>query len=143
MASLVLILTNPYSYETALNRALAAAREGQIQLKVVFAIDPNAVDELMRDLGENGWLGIGSRRSLQASMLEGYRALAADILQEVEQLCGDREIVVETEVKEAPLSVYLQSLVQQGSERIWVSASKDLSPLVEKIPRPVEWILED
>ncbi|MBK4731759.1 hypothetical protein JJD41_18075 [Oxynema sp. CENA135] len=139
----MLILTNPYSYETALNRALASAREGRLQLKVVFAIDPNAVDELMRDLGENGWLGIGSRRSLQASMLEGYRALAADILQEVEQLCVDRAIAVNTEVKEAPLSVYLQSLVQQGSDCIWVSASKDLSPLVEKIPRPVEWILED
>lgn len=143
MAPLLLILTNPYAYKTALNQALTQAQSPNSPLKVVFAIDPDSLDDLMRDLGESGWLGIGSRRSLQASMLEGYRVLARDILDEVNRRSAEVGTKVETEVKEAPLQSYIRSVRKQGFDNIIVSGSQSLTPFIEKMDPPVEWIPED
>jgi hypothetical protein len=140
---LLLILTNPYAYETAVDKALAQAQQTHSPLKVVFAIDPEDLDTLMRDLGESGWLGIGSRRSLQESMLGGYRALAADILESVESQCAEAGIPVETQVEEVRLQPYLQSWIDRGVEKIMVNGSHSLTPIMEKMSPSVEWIPEE
>ncbi len=143
MAEILLVLTNPYGYEKALNLAFDQAEPGHTPLTVTFAIDPEAIDDLMRDLGENGWLGIGSRRSLQISMLEGYRALATDILEEVSRRAAAIAIPVKTEVNEDGIRNYLRGLSSPGPQKILVSGSHALAPLIQTLECAVEWIPED
>lgn len=59
-----LILTNPYAYKHALNRALETAQHLEASLNVVFVIDPNAVSEMVNELRQDGWLITGSLQSL-------------------------------------------------------------------------------
>ncbi len=148
---MLLILTNPYAYEKALNLAIERAVQTSDECKVVFVIDPDALDNLVRELGEKGWLGLGSQRTLHDSMLEGYRALAADILEEVRRLCAAAHISVVTEVKEAPLPAYLRIITERDNQPILVSGSKDLAETMlagnltvfEDVRGLVEWIQED
>lgn len=143
MKEILLILTNPYGYEKALQLAFEEAEQTHSFLSVTFAIDPEAIDELMRDLGENGWLGIGSRRTLQISMMEGYRALATDILEEVTRRAVSLGMAVKTEVNEEGIRNYLSGLATPGPEKIFVSGSSALGPLIQTLDSPVEWIPED
>lgn len=142
MAGVLLVLTNPYAYHKALNWAIEQARESNAGLKAVFAIDSDAVAAMVRELGEKGWLGQGPRRSLQASMLEGYRALAADILEDVLSLCAAAGVSVETEVKEAPLIHYLETLLKQETRTVCVSGSQSIAPAIAPLTG-VKWIQED
>lgn len=143
MVRILLVLTNPYGYEKAISWALHEVQKTNNPLQVTFAIDPNAIEDLMRELGENGWLGIGSRRSLQEAMLEGYRALATDILEEVERRCSELGIPVTTRVEECAIETYLDSVFHEEPTKIIVSGSHALTPLIEKVRAPVEWIPED
>ncbi len=143
MAEILLVLTNPYGYEKALNLAFEEAKQTHSLLSVTFIIDPEALDDLMRDLGEHGWLGIGSRRTLQISMMEGYRALAADILEEVSRRALSMEMVVKTEVKEEGMRSYLSGFSTPGPEKIFVTGSQALAPLIQTLDCPLEWIPED
>ncbi|MCT7981424.1 hypothetical protein [Laspinema olomoucense] len=143
MAEILLVLTNPYGYEKALHLAFEEAEQTHSLLSVTFAIDPEALDDLMRDLGENGWLGIGSRRTLQISMMEGYRALAADILEEVSRLGASRGMAVKTAVNEEGIRSYLSGLSTPGPEKIFVTGSHALGPLIQTLEGPLEWIPED
>ncbi|MCT7983940.1 hypothetical protein NG796_11590 [Laspinema sp. A4] len=143
MAEILLVLTNPYGYEKGLNLAFEEAEQTQSLLTVTFAIDPEAIDDLMRDLGENGWLGIGSRRTLQISMMEGYRALADDILEEVSHRAVARGMAVKTEVNEQGIRSYLSGLSTPGPEKIFVTGSHALTPLIQTLDGPLEWIPED
>jgi len=147
----LLILTNPYAYEKALNLAIERAAQKPDELKVVFVIDPDALDNLVRELGEKGWLGLGSQRTLHDSMLEGYRALAADILEDVRRLCAAAHISVVTEVKEAPLVAYIRIIIERDNQPILVSGSQYLATTMltrhltgfEDVRALVEWIQED
>ncbi|WP_254566228.1 hypothetical protein [Oscillatoria sp. HE19RPO] len=143
MAEILLVLTNPYGYEKALNLAFEEAKQADSLFRVTFIIDPEALDDLMRDLGENGWLGIGSRRSLQNSMMEGYRALATDILEQVTLRAVSMGIAVKTEVNEEGIRSYLSGLATPGPEKIFVSGSHALGPLIQTLDCPLEWIPED
>ena len=143
MAEILLVLTNPYGYEKALHLAFEEAKQANCLLTVTFAIDPEAIDDLMRDLGENGWLGIGSRRTLQISMMEGYRALAADILEEVIRRAVSMGMAVKTEVNEEGIRSYLSGLATPGPEKIFISGSHALGPLIQTLDCPLEWIPED
>ncbi|MBO0348528.1 hypothetical protein J0895_05290 [Phormidium pseudopriestleyi FRX01] len=143
MAEILLVLTNPYGYEKALHLAFEEAKQTDCLFRVTFIIDPEALDDLMRDLGENGWLGIGSRRTLQISMMEGYRALASDILEEVSRRALSIGITVKTELNEAGIRSYLSGLPSPGPEKIFVSGSHALGPLIETLDCPIEWIPED
>lgn len=143
MAEILLILTNPYGYEQALHLAFEEAKQADCLFRVTFIIDPEALDDLMRDLGENGWLGIGSRRSLQISMMEGYRALATDILEQVTLRAVSMGIAVKTEVNEEGIRSYLSGLATPGPEKIFVSGSHALGPLIQTLDCPLEWIPED
>ncbi|AFY81049.1 hypothetical protein [Oscillatoria acuminata] len=143
MAEILLVLTNPYGYEKALHLAFEEAKQADSLFRVTFIIDPEALDDLMRDLGENGWLGIGSRRSLQISMMEGYRALATDILEEVTRRAVSLGIAVKTEVNEEGIRSYLSGLGTPGPEKIFVSGSHALGPLIQTLDCPLEWLPED
>lgn len=143
MAEILLVLTNPYGYEKALHLAFEEAKQAQSLFRVTFIIDPEAIDELMRDLGENGWLGIGSRRTLQISMMEGYRALATDILEEVSRRAVSMGMAVKTEVNEEGIRSYLSELATPGPDKIFVSGSHALAPLIQTLDYPLEWIPED
>ncbi len=143
MAEILLVLTNPYGYEKALHLAFEEAIQADCLLSVTFAIDPEAIDDLMRDLGDNGWLGIGSRRTLQISMMEGYRALATDILEEVSHRAVSMGMSVKTEVNEQGIRSYLSGLATPGPEKIFISGSHALGPLIQTLDRPLEWIPED
>ena len=143
MAGVLLVLTNPYAYHKAVSWAIEQARETNTGLMAVFAIDPDAIAAMVRELGEKGWLGQGPRRDLEASMLEGYRALAADILEDVLSLCAAAGVSVETEVKEAPLMAYLETLLKQETRIVCVSSSESVAPTMSEIAAGVKWIEED
>lgn len=152
MALVTLVLTNPYAYEKALSRALelaisvseSQASMGQtradVSLSVVFLIDPEALDELVHDLGEQGWLGLSSQRSLQSSMLDGYRGLAEDILQEALRDGSQAGLSVETAIKEVPPSIYVDELLNAGSEKLIVSGSSMLAAKLGDRTAQLEWI---
>ncbi|NER35471.1 MAG: hypothetical protein F6J93_15955 [Oscillatoria sp. SIO1A7] len=144
MTGVLLVLTNPYAYHKALDWAIEQTKETDTALKVVFAIDSDAVAAMVRELGEKGWLGQGPRRSLEASMLEGYRALAADILEEVLSLCTAAGVQVEeTDVKEAPLMAYLEALLKQETRTVCLSGSESVSPAIANMSAGLKWIQED
>lgn len=143
MANLWLILTNPYSYNQALERALHGIEQSGGELKVVFVIDPQSVDHLVRDLGEQGWLGLSSRRNLQESMLAGYRALAADVLEDVSEAAGAAEVSITTAVEEIALKEYLQTLNNQENLELIVSISPELSSESQEPMARVEWVQEE
>lgn len=143
MANLWLILTNPYSYDQALETAVNRAQNSGGELKAVFVIDPHSIDHLVRDLGEQGWLGLSSRRNLQESMLAGYHALAMDVLAEVSQEAIATGIVVTTTVEETTLKEYLDNLSKQENLELIVSISPELSSLQQDMIAQVEWIQEE
>lgn len=78
-----LVLANPYDYVPVAEKAISAARAAESGLLVVFYISPTRLRRTVEELGEKGWLGPGSLRQLGDSMLEGYRALAEDVLKAV------------------------------------------------------------
>lgn len=152
MALVTLVLTNPYAYEKALSHALelavslseSQASMGQtsvgVSLSVLFLIDPEALDELVHDLGEQGWLGLSSQRNLQSSMLDGYRALAADILQEALRDGSQAGLSVETAIKEVPPSIYVDELLNAGTQKLIVCGSSVLAAKLGDRIAQLEWI---
>lgn len=143
MATQVLVLTNLYAYEKGLNRALEAAQLADAGMTVVFLIDPGSVTDIVRDLGEEGWLGAGALRNLETSMLEGYRALADDILEDAQSRFSQAGISVETNVKEMSPQKYFPDLLNQKPTRVMVSGSSALAGKLEKVLGQLEWIEED
>lgn len=152
MALVTLVLTNPYAYEKALSRALELAvslSESQasmaqtsvgVSLSVVFLIDTEALDELVHDLGEQGWLGLSSQRSLQSSMLDGYRGLAEDILQEALRDGSQAGLSVETAIKEVPASIYVDELLKAETQKLIVCGSSMLAGKLGDRTAELEWI---
>jgi len=138
-----LVLTNPYAYDRALERAVRTAKKGDVPLNVTFVIDPQALDELMVDLGEKGWLGMASRRTLRDSMIEGYRALAEDTLELVKER-GDRaEIPLVAALEEVPLETYLDRILNAGADPVIVSASRAVRHANKDFAGRVQWVEED
>lgn len=133
MKELWLVLTNPYAYQKALHGAIKEVRQAQsasIQVVyVVFLIDAQTIDNMVRDLCDRGWLGASSLHSLESSMLEGYRALAQDVLQEV---CQEFEVSsieqVETFVTYASLREYVEELLAKQERQIMVSYGGAMQP---------------
>jgi hypothetical protein len=109
----------------------------------VFVIDPDAIGNLVRDLCETGWLGLESRRTLYDSMLEGYRALASDVIEDVQHQGSQENLVVEAAIQEGSLKNYLISLLSQGTSQIIVSASRSVEFPGKDIVKHLEWIEEN
>jgi hypothetical protein len=143
MTRVWLILTNPYAYEQALKIATDRTGETGSILNAVFVIDPDAIGNLVRDLCETGWLGLESRRTLYDSMLEGYRALASDVIEDVQHQGSQENLVVEAAIQEGSLKNYLISLLSQGTSQIIVSASRSVEFPGKDIVKHLEWIEEN
>jgi len=113
-----LLITDPYSYERLLERALdAAVREGEALLAVFF-FSPREVKRTIEELGEKGWLGSGSLRALEASMLGGYRALAGDVLADVARRAEERGVQVHTQLFEGDRDGLKHLLEGRGCSKV-------------------------
>ncbi len=138
-----LILTNPYAYKHALNRALETAQRLDASLNVVFVIEPNAVTKMVNELTEDGWLITGSLQNLQAELMAGYRVLARDVLNQVQGRVSQVGFTIETAIEEASLSSYIQDCLSQQNSLLIVNVSKSRTADLEPFLRRVEWIEED
>ncbi|BBL81904.1 hypothetical protein TthAA37_07280 [Thermus thermophilus] len=128
-----LVLTNPYAYGHGLARALNVAQEGQAPLRVVFFIDLPGIRDLVEDLGEKGWLGPGSVRTLEEAMRAGYRALAEDVLTEIQRRTQEAGVPAEFLVEEGDLVRYVHTLVHQGGCKVLISGGRPLSDRLQGI----------
>ena len=137
MKKIYLVILNPYAYDDAMYQAQAIATKADAPLNVVFFISEKAVCSMMNNLGENGWLSTSAIRSLQNSMLEGYRGLADDVLQRVERKLEDTKVNI-LPVKERPtVEPYLHRLVAEGAEQVIVAGSKDVQLKRDILPEQV------
>lgn len=142
MTDILLVLTNPYAYEQALSLAVKTAHQEQADLRVVFFISYDAVGEVVDDLAERGLFGTGSLRNLQSTMLEGYRALADDVLQRVKRKAAPLEPILEGVVEQPSLDNYLYRLTEQGQSKLIVSSSHSPSSELGSFLDKVEWVRE-
>lgn len=140
--SVGLVLTDAYNYEVALKQALEVAQNSGASLSAVFVIDPNAMQEMVSELEEHGWLIAGSLPTLQPSMLEGYHALATDVLEKVHSRVSQAGLEVKTAVAEAPLDSYIRGLLEQRGSVVIVSGSKALAARLGELSKRVELIEE-
>lgn len=138
-----LILTDTYSYESALKQALEVAQHANAALKGVFVIDPEATGEIVNELEDNGWLSSEALPTLQTSLLEGYHTLATNVLEKVQNKAFQAGLAeVETAIAEAPLEDYVQGLLSQRGAVVIVSGSKALAKRLGKISEQVELVEE-
>ncbi len=142
MTDILLVLTNPYAYENALAVAVNKAQQAQVELKVVFLISSDSVSDMMGDLAERGWFGMSSLRTLQNKMIEGYRALAGDVLKRVCRKAAPIEPILEGVVEKHSLVEYLQSRLRQGDSQIIVSSAELPNPEWGNWLGSVDWIKE-
>jgi len=143
--SIWLVLANPYSYDQAMWKAVSEAQKHQSKLRVVFFINNSSVHDVIGELGQTGWLGSNPLHKLQNSMLEGYRALAGDVLQRVKRKTAEKGVELETqEVIERPdLEKYLSELVEQDAAKIIIAGPQLLTTKVGNLPSIAEYIEEN
>ncbi|RMF20368.1 MAG: hypothetical protein D6756_14355 [Cyanobacteria bacterium J083] len=140
--SVWLIITNPYSYDEAMEKAINLAKAKATKLKVVFFICDNSLGEMMHELGQMGWLGAGSFRNLQSSMFQGYRALAGDVLARVKRKAKDVELEIVGVVEQPSLQDYIEKILQTKPLRIIIAGSRLFNPKLRGLPDKVEYIEE-
>jgi hypothetical protein len=73
-------------------------------------------------------------------MLDGYRALAADILQEALRDGSQAGLSVETAIKEVPPSIYVDELLNAGTQKLIVCGSSVLAAKLGDRIAQLEWI---
>ncbi|AFY36631.1 hypothetical protein Lepto7376_0186 [[Leptolyngbya] sp. PCC 7376] len=137
MKKIYLVILNPYAYDGAMYKAEAIAKEASVPLNVVFFISEKSVCRMMNNLGENGWLSAASIRSLQNSMLEGYRGLADDVLDRVQRKLIDLELNILPVNEQPTVEPYLHRLVAEGAEQIIVAGSSDVQLKQDILPEQV------
>lgn len=120
-----LLITDPYTYEGELSRALEIAKDQGVELFAVFFLSPSELKQTVEELGEKGWLGKGSRRALLASMRSGYRALAEDVLAEVVRKAGREGVKVRISLYEGKMDGLMNQLKEEGCSKI-LSGSRSL-----------------
>ncbi len=138
-----LVLTDTYGYEYALKQALDVAQHAGASLHSVFVIDPDAAEAMVGELEENGWVGAGSVPTLQASLLEGYHALATDLLDKVRDRASQLGLSMETAIAEAPVESYTRGLLGQRGSVVIASGSKSLASRLGELSKQVELITEE
>ncbi len=138
-------IANPYAYDQAMRKAFSEAQQRQSKLRVVFFINNNSINDVIGELGMSGWLGSNPLHKLQNSMLEGYRALAGDVLKRVQRKAKEKEVELETqEVVERPsLEKYLIDAVEQGAEKIIIAGPELLTNKIGNLPNIAEYIEEN
>ncbi len=143
--SIWLVVANPYAYDKAMWKAVSEVQEHQTKLRVVFFINNNSVHDVIGELGQSGWLGSNPLHKLQNSMLEGYRALAGDVLKRVKRKAKEKDVELEIqEVIERPtIEKYLFELVEEGATKIVVAGPQLLTAKIGELPNIAEYIEED
>ncbi len=143
--SVWLAIANPYAYDRAMQRAIQEAQRSHCALHVVFFISRNSMGDMMRQLGETGWLlGSASLRSLQGSMVEGYRSLADDVLNRVKRKASSQvELIIEGVEEKPSLEEYVHRLLSSGAIKVIVAGSKSLNLKKEILPSTVEYYEEE
>ncbi|OKH16900.1 hypothetical protein [[Limnothrix rosea] IAM M-220] len=137
MKKIYFVILNPYAYDDAMYQAEAIAKDANSPLNIVFFISERAVCTMMHDLGENGWLSAASIRSLQHSMLEGYRGLAEDVLERVRRKLSDIELNILPVNEQPTVEPYLHRLVAEGAEQIVVAGSTNVQLKRDILPKQV------
>jgi len=79
-----IVITEPYEYEDLVRQV--ANKEAGAEWFVVYFISLPQIQNAVEELGNQGWLGGSSLRSLFDSLLEGYRVLANEVLQGARQI---------------------------------------------------------
>ena len=143
--SIWLVIANPYAYDKAMWKAVLETQEHQSKLRVVFFINKNSIHDVIGELGQSGWLGSNPLHKLQNSMLEGYRALAGDVLKRVKRKAKEKDIELESEeIIERPLiEKFLFELVEEGATKIVIAGPQLLTAKMGELPHIAEYIEED
>jgi len=143
--SIWLVVANPYAYDKAMWRAVSEVQQNQTKLRVVFFINNNSIHDVIGELGQSGWLGSNPLQKLQNSMLEGYRALAGDVLKRVKRKAKEKDVELETqEVIERPtIEKYIFELVEEGATKIVIAGPQLLTAKIGELPNLAEYIEED
>ncbi|MGF1486038.1 MAG: hypothetical protein ACFBSE_02880 [Prochloraceae cyanobacterium] len=138
-----LAIANPYGYDRAMNQAILLAEQEQASLHVVFFICRDSMGNIMHDLGEMGWLGAGSFRTLQNSMLEGYRSLADDVIARVKRKAKSVNPIVEGVVEKPSLESYVSEILDRHADLVIIAGSRSLNLKPGVFPDGVEYYQED
>ncbi len=138
--SIWLLITNPYAYDRGMFQAISEAKKSQTSLVVVFFISKNTMGEMMHELGEMGWLGASSFRTLQTSMLQGYRALATDVIKRVKRKAKGVELIIEGVVEEPSIQAYIKRILKQEAIKIIIAGSRSFTPNLDRLPDRVEYV---
>ena len=143
--SIWLVIANPYAYDKAMWKAVLETQEHQSKLRVVFFINSSSIHDVIGELGQSGWLGSNPLHKLQNSMLEGYRALAGDVLKRVKRKAKEKDIELESqEIIERPLiEKFLFELVEEGATKIVIAGPQLLTAKMGELPYIAEYIEED
>ncbi|MDY7012320.1 MAG: hypothetical protein SVX43_01760 [Cyanobacteriota bacterium] len=143
MTDIWLVLTSPYAYDRAMQRANGVAKRRNALLHVVFFIEREATSEMVRELSDTGWLGPGPLENLQTSLSKGYRSLADDVLERVQRKVRAATVICEGVVEEPSLVDYLERLLQQGVTRLIIGGVKPLELPSQNSTAKIEWIEDD
>ena len=143
--SIWLVIANPYAYDKAMWKAVLETQEHQSKLRVVFFINSSSIHDVIGELGQSGWLGSNPLHKLQNSMLEGYRALAGDVLKRVKRKAKEKDIELESqEIIERPLiEKFLFEIVEEGATKIVIAGPQLLTAKMGELPNIAEYIEED
>jgi len=143
--SIWLVVANPYAYDKAMWKAVSEAQKHQSNLRVVFFINNNSVHDVIGELGQTGWLGSNPLHRLQDSMLEGYRALANDVLKRVKRKAQEKgvELEIEEVIERPKIEKYLVEVVAEGATKIVVAGPQLLTAKIGKLPNIAEYIEEN
>ncbi|MGF1480985.1 MAG: hypothetical protein ACFB4I_16120 [Cyanophyceae cyanobacterium] len=139
--SVWLIIANPYAYDKALSQATILAQSLQAELRVVYFIEANSVNDMIHELSESGWLGAASLRTLQTSMSQGYQGLADDVLKRVQRKVQGVRVAVEGVVETPSLENYVKQIIAQGAARVVIAGSNAIK--FENLPKNVAYIEEE
>ncbi|MEB3340064.1 hypothetical protein [Okeania sp.] len=143
--SIWLVVANPYAYDKAMWKAVSEAQQNENNLRVVFFINNNSVHDVIGELGQTGWLGSNPLHKLQDSMLDGYRALANDVLKRVKRKAQEKgvELEIEEVIERPKIEKYLFELVEEGAIKIVVAGPQLLTAKIGKLPNIAEYIEEN
>ena len=142
MTSIWLVLTNPYAYDQALSFAVEEAQKIEAELRVVFFIEAEGLQTMVGELSERGWYGPGSLQNLQKTMLEGYRALAGDVLKRVKRKAAPLSVIDEGVVEQPSLDKYIGTLIKEPMEKLIISSANLPNAELDNLLDKIDWITE-
>ena len=133
MTPIWLILTSPYGYQRSAARVAELIGTSGGTARVIFAIDVSALGDSVDTLRIQGWLGPGPLRTLQGSLLDGYRSLAPILLNTVREWFESRGLTVQTEMREQELGSLVDDALAAGAIVLLASSFQHRLPRIERV----------